>query len=102
MQQSVFRAVADPTRREIIAMLSKKPMSTGEVAGRFRMSRPAVAKHLKILSDGGLISSQKRGRVRINTLNPAPLKAVSDWAAQFDKFWDDRLNALKTQVESDK
>ncbi|GLK51422.1 ArsR/SmtB family transcription factor [Maricaulis virginensis] len=97
----IFRAIADPTRREILALLSEGAMTVGDVADRFDMTRPAVAKHLKVLSDGGLISVEARGRERFNRLNAAPLRQVADWVSRFDAFWDDKLNKLKQEVEKE-
>ncbi|MED5547901.1 MAG: metalloregulator ArsR/SmtB family transcription factor [Pseudomonadota bacterium] len=97
----IFRAIADPTRREILALLSEGAMTVGDVAERFDMTRPAVAKHLKVLSDGGLISVEARGRERFNRLNAAPLRQVADWVSRFDAFWDDKLNKLKQEVEKE-
>ena len=95
----IFRAIADPTRRAILSLLSEGEMTVGDVADRFDMTRPAVAKHLKVLSDGGLIAVEARGRERVNRLNAAPLKQVADWVSRFDAFWDGRLAALKQEVE---
>ena len=97
--QLAFRALADPTRREILALLSRKDMSIGQVSDHFEMTRAAVKKHLVMLSDGGLIATQTRGRTRINTLNAAGLKPVVDWLSYFEAFWDDKLSALQTVIE---
>ena len=97
--QPIFRALADPTRRAIIAMLSEGPRSISDIAAEFDMTRPAVAKHLAILKDGGVISVEPHGRERINRLNPQALRTAADWLNTFDRFWDDRLAALKTLVE---
>ena len=91
--QTVFRA--------IIGMLADQAMSVGQVANHFDMTRPAVAKHLKVLSEGGLIKVENRGRERINRLNPAPLKSIAEWVSDFDHFWDERLQELKAEVEKD-
>tara|TARA_R110002072_G_C7877754_1_gene527742 strand:+ start:936 stop:1241 length:306 start_codon:yes stop_codon:yes gene_type:complete len=99
--QTVFRAISDPTRRAIIGMLADQAMSVGQVANHFDMTRPAVAKHLKVLSEGGLIKVENRGRERINRLNPAPLKSIAEWVSDFDHFWDERLQELKAEVEKD-
>ena len=98
--QTVFRAISDPTRRAIIGMLADQAMSVGEVADHFDMTRPAVAKHLKILGEGGLITVEAKGRERINRLNPAPLQSISEWISVFDRFSDERLAKLKEEVES--
>ena len=97
--QPVFRALADPTRRAIIAMLAQGARPIGDIAAEFDMTRPAVAKHLAILKEGGIISVEAKGRERINRLNPAALKTAADWLNYFDRFWDDRLAKLKNVVE---
>ncbi|GGX55868.1 transcriptional regulator [Tateyamaria omphalii] len=99
--QNAFRALADPTRRDILRMLSAQDMTIAQVSDRFDMTRAAVKKHLTVLSDGGLITVEARGRERINTLNPAGLAPVLNWLEYFDCFWDDRLDALKTAIEKD-
>ncbi|MDP5215770.1 MULTISPECIES: ArsR/SmtB family transcription factor [Ruegeria] len=97
--QPAFRALSDPTRREILVMLSEQDMTIAEVSDRFDMTRAAVKKHLTVLSDGGLITVEPRGRERINRLNPQGMSPVRDWIAYFDRFWDDRLATLKTAIE---
>ena len=99
LPDDIFRAIADPTRRAILDLLAEKALSVGEVAQRFDMTRPAVAKHLKVLSDGGLIEVEVRGRSRINRLNAAPLADIAGWLRRFEGFWDDRLAVLKQEVE---
>ncbi len=99
--QTVFKALADPTRRAIVALLAEQERTVGEVARHFAMTRPAVAKHLSILEAGGLISVRSKGRERINRLEGRALEAVSRWVAQYDRFWDARLATLKTLVEEE-
>lgn len=98
--QTVFKAISDPTRRQIIGLLADQAMTIGEVTEHFDMTRPAIAKHLHILEEGDLIRVEVRGRARLNHLNPEPLKNVTDWIALFDRFWDKRLSTLKQVVES--
>ena len=100
-EQQSFRALADPTRRNILMMLAGQEMTIAEVADNFQMTRAAVKKHLTILEDGALIASRADGRARINTLKPDGLKRVADWLGFFDAFWDDRLAALKDAIEKD-
>ncbi len=100
--QLCFRALADPTRRDILKMLSQQDMTIADVAGRFDMTRAAVKKHLTVLSDGGLITVEPRGRERINSINPLGFAPVLSWFDYFDGFWDDRLSDLKTAIEKDK
>ena len=97
--QSAFRALADPTRRDILVMLSDGDMTLGDVAGRFDMTRAAVKKHLTVLEDGALIWSEPRGRERIHHLNPKAIQPAFDWLKYFDRFWDDKLETLKDVVE---
>ena len=97
--QPVFRALADPTRRAIINMLAEGDRPIAEIAAAFDMTRPAVAKHLAILREGGVIAVEAKGRERIHRLNPQALKTAADWLSYFDRFWDDRLAKLKKAVE---
>ncbi len=99
--QTTFRALADPTRRDILKLLTQSEMTIGDVTDRFDMTRAAVKKHLTVLSDGGLITVEARGRERINRLNPAGFAPVLSWLEYFDRFWDDRLSTLKTAIEKD-
>ncbi|MGC1495915.1 MAG: metalloregulator ArsR/SmtB family transcription factor [Sulfitobacter sp.] len=100
--QPTFRALADPTRRDILKMLATQDMTIADVSGHFDMTRAAVKKHLTVLSDGGLITVEARGRERINSINPQGFAPVLTWFEYFDSFWDDRLDALKTAIEKDK
>ncbi|WP_299078196.1 metalloregulator ArsR/SmtB family transcription factor [uncultured Ruegeria sp.] len=100
--QNAFRALADPTRRDIVQILAAQEMTIGQLTDRFDMTRAAVKKHLTVLSDGGLISVEARGRERINRLEPQGLAPVLDWLSYFDQFWDDRLNSLKEAIERKK
>jgi DNA-binding transcriptional ArsR family regulator len=97
--QPVFRALADPTRRAIIAMLAEGERPIADIAAAFDMTRPAIAKHLAVLREGNLIAVEQHGRERINRLNPRALRTAADWLNHFDVFWDDRLAALKAAVE---
>src|SRR5690242_16225092 len=72
-QEAVFRAIADPTRREILGMLRGRPHSVGEIAANFRTSRPAISKHLRMLRAVGLVGSTRKGTARICALNAHPL-----------------------------
>ena len=100
--QEAFRALADPTRRSILMLLSSQDMSIGEVAAKFEVTRGAIKKHLSILKEGNLISVRTAGRERINHLEPNTFRAVSDWLGYFDKYWDERLAGLKQAIENEK
>ena len=97
--QSAFRALADPTRRDIVRLLASDDLTIGQLTDRFDMTRAAVKKHLTVLSDGGLITVEPRGRERINRLNPAGMAPILDWFSYFDQFWTDRLADLKQAIE---
>lgn len=98
--QGAFRALADPTRRQILKHLSERDMTIGDVADRFDITRAAVKKHLTILEEGRLISVRPSGRERINRLEPQGLKSAADWLGFFDRFWDQRLGDLKSAIEN--
>lgn len=99
--QNCFRALADPTRRDIVRMLASTDMTIGQLTNQFDMTRAAVKKHLTVLSDGGLITVTPKGRERINSLNPTGMAPILSWLEYFDSFWDDRLADLKTTIEKD-
>lgn len=96
-----FKALSDPTRRQILLLLRDKDMTIAQVSENFDMTRAAVKKHLTVLSDGGLIDVRTQGRERINSLNPQGMVPVLDWLSYFDRFWDDRLSTLKTEIEKE-
>ena len=99
--QGVFSAIADPSRRQILDYLAATELTAGEIAERFPISRPAIAKHLKVLETNGLVVVTRRGRERVHRLNPEPLATVRDWVTRYDRFWTDRLADLKRLVEAD-
>ncbi len=102
MRRDIFQGIADPTRREIILLLSKDDLTINKIAENFNISRPAVSKHVKILEQCGLLQINQQGRERYCKVNPEPLKEVYRWLKHFDKFWDEKLDALKTFVEDKK
>lgn len=85
-QQAAFRALADPSRRQMLLHLSEQAMTIGQMVDRFSMTRAAVRKHLTVLEQGNLVSIRVRGRERITQLDPEGLTAVKDWLDNFDKF----------------
>jgi DNA-binding transcriptional ArsR family regulator len=101
LTQNCFRALADPTRRDIVRLLSDTDMTIGQLTNQFDMTRAAVKKHLTVLSDGGLITVTPNGRERINSLNPKGMGPVLNWLEYFNTFWDDSLADLKTTIEKD-
>lgn len=100
--QPSFRALADPTRREILKQLSKEDLTISQVVDKFDLTRTAVRKHLTILEEGQLISVVPRGKERLTRLNPRGIKRTADWFNYFDQYWDTALDSLKSAVEKDK
>jgi DNA-binding transcriptional ArsR family regulator len=96
----VFQVVADPSRRQMLRMLSKDSMTINSLAGNFDISRPAVSKHIKILSAAGFISIQDIGRERYCTLNQEGFNELQDFINYFDKFWDKKLRKLEAILNS--
>jgi DNA-binding transcriptional ArsR family regulator len=94
MQRDIFKAIADPTRREIINLIAHQSMNLNAVADNFDMSRPAVSKHIKILTECGLLIINQQGRERFCKANLSQLKEVTDWAEQYRRFWTKKLDAL--------
>lgn len=101
MRRDVFQAIADPTRRDIINLLADSPMNLNTVADNFDISRPAISRHIKILTECGLLIINQQGRQRYCHANLHKLKEVNDWTARYSEFWDDKLSALKSFIEKD-
>jgi DNA-binding transcriptional ArsR family regulator len=99
--EAVFRAIADPTRREILGLLRSRSHSVGEIAGHFRTSRPAISKHIRLLRNVGLVVAKNEGTARICRLNAAPLRVVDNWLRDYQALWDESLRVLKRYVEED-
>lgn len=98
-RRDVFQAIADPTRRAIIDLLVKEQLTVNQVAERFKISRPAISKHMKILSECGLVKMKRRGRERHCELKHLPLNDVIHWIEQHKRLWNTRLIQLKQHVE---
>jgi DNA-binding transcriptional ArsR family regulator len=91
---TVFAALADPTRRSVLNTLAGGSMGVSELASPYGMSLPGFMKHLRVLEDAGLIERSKEGRVVSCELEAAPLKAASAWMSRYEKFWTEKLDAL--------
>ena len=94
-----FAALADPTRRDILARLSSGDHTISELASRFTMSLPAVSKHVRVLQRAGLATIEKQGRVRRATLEAAPMRDALAWIAHYRKFWETELDMLAAYLE---
>ena len=95
MRRDVFQAIADPTRRAIINMLAHKSLNLNAVAEHFDVSRPAISKHVRILTECGLIVIRQQGRARYCQARLEKLNEVSDWVEQYRRFWNAKLDALE-------
>jgi DNA-binding transcriptional ArsR family regulator len=95
----VFRAIADPTRRDILRLLRGGQRSVGEIAAKFEQSRPAISKHLRLLRSAGLVVTHERGTARICELNAKPLRTVDNWLRDYKAFWRESMRSLKRYVE---
>ena|SRR6185436_3730971 len=94
MRRDVFQAIADPTRREIINLIAHRHLNLNAVADQFSMSRPAISKHIKILTECGLITIKQQGRERYCEARLQKLNEVSNWVEQYRQFWTQKLEAL--------
>ena len=99
MRRDVFQAIADPTRREIINMIAHESLNLNSVAEKFHISRPAISKHIKILTECGLIVINQKGRERHCKANLKKLNEVSVWVEQYRKFWNLKLDALENYLD---
>ena len=99
MRRDVFQAIADPTRREIINLIAHKSLNLNSVAENFNVSRPAISKHIKILTECGLIVIKQQGRERYCEAKLGKLNEVSDWVEKYRKFWTEKLDALEVYLK---
>jgi DNA-binding transcriptional ArsR family regulator len=98
----VFQVIADPSRRQILQLLTKNRYNINHLSENFEMSRPAVSKHIKILQTSGFVSIQEIGRERYCVLNQDGFNEVRNWIDHFDKFWNSKLKNLETILKSKK
>jgi len=94
MRRDVFQAIADPTRRAIIALIAFQAMTPNALAEHFDTSRQAVSKHIKVLTGCSLLKQEQSGREIYYHLNPKKMKEVADWLKQFEQLWEERFNQL--------
>jgi len=102
MRRDVFQAIADPTRRQIIGLLANNPLNLNAVSEKFSISRPAVSKHIRILTECGLIEIRQTGRERYCHTNLRQLKEVADWTEKYRIFWSQKLDALGDFLDAEK
>ena len=94
MRRDVFQAIADPTRREIIRLIAQKPLPLNSIAENFEVSRPAISKHIRILTECGIVMIHTRGRERYCEAQLQKLTEVSQWVDYFKTYWIQKLDAL--------
>jgi DNA-binding transcriptional ArsR family regulator len=95
----VFHAIADGTRRRMIDVLSQGEASVSEIVERFEISQPSISEHLRILREAGLVTVRQLGRQRLYRIQAEPLRDVSDWIGHYEKFWDEKFEALGKHLE---
>ena len=91
---AVFGALADPTRRAILARLVDGDLSVGQLRSPFPVSQPAISRHLKVLENAGLISRTRRATARLSHIEGEPLREATEWLARYQAFWDERFGRL--------
>ena len=102
-KHDIFKAIADPTRRKIIHLLMiSGALPITSIADDFKFSRQVVTKHIYVLEKAGLVSISNSGRERYCQAEFVPLKEVFDWVSFYEKFWDEKLNALQKHIQSKK
>jgi DNA-binding transcriptional ArsR family regulator len=99
--ETVFQAIADPTRRAILQLLGEGEQTVSELVAPFASTQPAISQHLKVLREAGLVRDRRAGRQRIYRLEPGPLQEVVDWCGYFERFWPERLEKLRSLLEED-
>lgn len=97
-RRDVFQAIADPTRRQIIELLAKEPMNLNAIADNFKISRPAISQHIKILNECGIIEVETIGRERYCKVQPQKLIPAFLWLEQYQKLWTERIDSFEKYV----
>ena len=98
-RRDVFQAIADPTRREIINILSEEPMNLNSLADQFEISRPAISQQIKVLEECGLVVVSKQGRERYCQIQPASLIPAFMWIDQYRNLWESRLDNFEKYLD---
>jgi DNA-binding transcriptional ArsR family regulator len=96
--EAALRALADESRRTMLETLSRGPATAGELAGLLPIARPGVSRHLRVLREAGLVEVRQEAQRRVYSLRPEPLAEVDDWLGRYRALWEQRLDALHTEV----
>lgn len=99
LRRDVFQAIADPTRRAILLLVTSHAMTAGAIAANFDTARPTVSKHLQILTECELLKQEQNGREMYYHLNPSKMKEIADFLEPFRNMWDDRFNKLENIMQ---
>lgn len=100
IRRDVFQAMADPVRRDIIQLLAKEVLTVNAVAEKFDVSRPAISKHLKILSECGIVTIDKQGRERLCQLQPRNLIPAFLWIDQYRQLWEEKIDSFENYLQT--
>ena len=100
LRRDVFQAIADPTRRAILLLLTAQSMTAGTIASNFDTARPTVSKHLQILTECELLKQEQNGREIYYHLNPVKMKEIADFIEPFRNMWDERFNKLESVMKN--
>lgn len=100
LRRDVFQAIADPTRRAILLLLTTQSMTAGAIAANFNTARPTVSKHLQILTECELIKPEQLGRENYYHFNPEKMKEVADFVEPFRKMWEEKFNKLESVMQA--
>jgi DNA-binding transcriptional ArsR family regulator len=96
--EAALRALADPSRRSIVARLARGPVSAGELAAMFPIARTGVSRHLRVLREAGLVEVRAEAQRRVYSLRPDPLAEIDTWLSPYRALWEQRLDALHTEI----
>jgi DNA-binding transcriptional ArsR family regulator len=96
--EAVLRALADESRRTMLEALTRGPATAGELAALLPIARPGVSRHLRVLREAGLVEVRQEGQRRVYSLDPEPLAEVDVWLARYRALWEQRLDALHTEI----
>jgi DNA-binding transcriptional ArsR family regulator len=96
--EAVLRAVADESRRTLLEALARGPATAGELAALLPIARPGVSRHLRVLREAGLVEARRESQRRVYSLRPAPLAEIDQWLDHYRSLWEQRLDALHTEV----
>jgi DNA-binding transcriptional ArsR family regulator len=99
MSTDAFGALSNPVRREILSSLLEHPRTVTELAEGFAIGRPAVSEHLQVLVRAGLVTDERRGQHRVYHLRPEPLQEVGEWLNPFERYWRERMHALRDALD---